>query len=83
MVEVRSLEIGAEPEGREWVLVEKRGKLYFITGRKDAKTVDATIAPAGLDDPEAAMHAAAAWADLLHVGVLYVRDVPRPKIKTG
>jgi hypothetical protein len=74
MVEVRNLKTEEdEPTGDAWVLVEKRGGLYFITGRQNGQAVDASVAPSGLDSPEAAIHAATAWADLLSAPILYVR----------
>jgi hypothetical protein len=75
MVEVRNLQNQAdEPTGDAWVLVEKRGALYFVTGRQNGQAVDASIAPSGLESPEAAIRAATAWADLLSAPILYVRD---------
>jgi hypothetical protein len=82
MVEVRSLAVDAgAPPGDDWVLVEKRGGSYFVSGRRSGKTLDASVAPAGVGSPEAAIHAATAWADLLGVSLLYVRDERRPVIK--
>jgi hypothetical protein len=75
MVEVRNLKSEEdEPIGNAWVMVEKRSGLYFITGRQNGKAVDASVAPSGFDSPEAAIHAATAWADLLSAPILYVRD---------
>jgi hypothetical protein len=79
MVEVRNLKTDADaPVGEAWVLVEKRGGLYFITGRRNGQAVDASVAPSGFDSPEAAIHAATAWADLLSAPILYVRDGQKP-----
>jgi hypothetical protein len=45
------------------------------------KARDAHVAPAGVSSPAAAIHAETAWADLLGVSLLYVRDEQRPIIK--
>ena len=81
MVEVRNLgRDDEEPTGDSWVLIEKRGGLYFITGRQNAEALEASVAPSGVDTPEAAIHAATAWADLLAIPLLYIRDKPKPTI---
>jgi hypothetical protein len=75
MVEVRNLKGNdSGPEGTGWVMLEKRGGFYFLTGRASGKSVDADVAPSGFDSPDAAIHAATHWADLLAVPVVYVRD---------
>jgi len=75
VVEVRSLKADDEaPKGDAWVLVEKRGDLYFITGRKNGNAVDASVEPAGFGDPATAIRAATTWADLLVAPILYVKD---------
>jgi hypothetical protein len=82
MVLVRTLPSDEEgPTGDDWVLVEKRGGLYFITARQSGKAVDASVETAGFDSPEAAIRAATTWADLLTAPVIYVREfvnAPRP-----
>ena len=74
MVEVRRLTHDEEPNGQSWVLIEKRGDLYFITGRQNGASMDASVSPTGFDTPEAAIRAATSWADLLSAPFLYVRD---------
>jgi hypothetical protein len=40
MVEVRSLRrFEEEPTGDSWVLIEKRGDLYFVKGRQNAQAL--------------------------------------------
>ena len=70
MVEVRSWNAEDEPEGA-WIMIEKRGGDYFVTGRQNRAAVDPD---ASFDTPEAAIRAATTWADLLAIPVLYVRD---------
>lgn len=74
MVEMRNLSQGDEPEGESWILVEKRDSLFIITGRQNGASVDAALAPAPVDAPDAAIRAATAWADLLAVPFIYIRD---------
>jgi len=75
MVELRSLgrEVDAPP-GDAWVLVEPHAGLYYITGRQNGDSVDASVTPEPFSTPEAAMRAAMEWADLLSVPYLYVRQ---------
>jgi hypothetical protein len=81
MVEVRALAVEAdEPSGEAWVLIEKRNGQYFVRGRQNGNALDASVAPSGVDSPEAAIQAATAWADLLGIALLYVRDERRPTI---
>jgi hypothetical protein len=76
MVEVRRLEVDAGlPSGEAWILVEKRGDLYFVFGRSEGK---ATLAPSGVDNARVAFYSANAWADLLGVSLLYIREERRP-----
>jgi hypothetical protein len=75
MVEVLNLTDGeAEPDGAAWVLIEKKADEYIITGRASGRTIDASFAPCGFDTAEAAIKASVAWADLLGIPVIYVRD---------
>jgi hypothetical protein len=74
VVELRSLKPDEDgPSGDAWVLIEKHDGVYSITARQNGASVDASVAPPAFDTPEAAMHAATTWADLLSVPVIYVR----------
>jgi hypothetical protein len=74
VIEVRTLGYDDdEPAGESWVLVERRSSHYFITGRQDGKAINTSVQPTGFDSPEAAIRAAATWADLLSSPILYVR----------
>ena len=73
MVEVLSLKTG-EPHGDAWVLVKKEGDQYLVEGKVNGKSVDAAVAPRGFDTAAVAIRAAAAWADLLTIPVIYVQD---------
>ncbi len=75
MVELRSL--GREvdvPPGGAWVLVEPHAGLYYITGRQNGASVDASVSPEPFSTAEAAMRAATEWADLLSVPYIYIRQ---------
>jgi hypothetical protein len=75
VVELRSLGRDEDsPDGKSWVLVEKRDGRYYVSGRQNGGSVDASVSPAGVDTPSAAIRAAADWADLLSIPYLYVRD---------
>ena len=75
MVELRSLGRDVDaPPGTSWVLVEPQGGLYYITGRQNAASIDASVSPEPFSTPEAAMRAATEWADLLSVPYLYIRQ---------
>ena len=75
MVEIRSLKRDARaPRGDAWILIEKRGDAYFIVGRQNGASVDASVSTNAFRTPEEAMQAAMAWADLLSVPYLYMRD---------
>jgi hypothetical protein len=75
VVELRSLKRDIHaPDGGAWVLIEKRDGRYHITGRQNGASVDASVWPPPVDDPRAAMQVATAWADLLSVPFLYVRE---------
>lgn len=73
MVEVLSLKTG-EPKGDAWVLVKKVGDQYLVESKVNGKSVGAAAAPRCFDTPAVAIRAAAAWADLLTIPVIYVRD---------
>ena len=74
MVEVRNLgrQVDA-PQGDAWVLVEPHEGLYYITGRQNSASIDASVSPEPFSTPEAAMRAATELADLLSVPYLYIR----------
>jgi hypothetical protein len=62
------------PPGRAWILIEKQGDLYFVRGRSKDASVDASLGATGTDSAAVAIRGAEAWADLLMVDVVYVRD---------
>jgi hypothetical protein len=75
VVEVRNLGSNqAGPDGAAWVLIEKVGDKYSVTGRASQKAIDASFAPREFDTAEEAIKASVVWADLLGIPVLYVRD---------
>jgi hypothetical protein len=76
MVEVRSLKEDEPypPEGEAWILIEKRGELYFIRGQSRDASVEATLAATGVDSAQVAIKGAVAWADLLMAPIIYVRN---------
>ena len=75
MVELLSLGRGVEgPTGDSWVLIEPHAGLYYITGRQNGGSVDASVSPEPFSTPETAMRAATQWADLLSVPYLYIRQ---------
>jgi hypothetical protein len=73
VVEVVSLRMG-EPKGDAWVLVKKEGDQYLVEGKVNGKSMDASVAPRGFNTPAVAIRAATAWADLLTIPVIYVRE---------
>lgn len=76
MVEIRSLKSteAYPPEGEAWILIERRGDLYFIRGQSKDATVEASLAATGVESAKVAMKGAEAWADLLMAPVIYVRE---------
>ena len=73
-VEVRNLFGETAPQGASWILIEKDGSRFAISGKACRGTIDASFASRGLDTPEAAIKASVAWADLLDIPLIYVRD---------
>jgi hypothetical protein len=86
MVEVRRLKQteAFPPPGRAWILIEKRDGLYFVRGQSKDASVEASLGATGTDSAAVAIRGAEAWADLLMVDVVYVRDDPmlRPQSPT-
>lgn len=76
MVEIRSLKNNEAypPEGEAWILIERRGDLYFIRGQSKDATVEASLAATGVESAKVATKGAEAWADLLMAPVIYVRE---------
>jgi len=75
MVEVRNLKDDEiAPAAPAWVLIQKDGDHFAVRGVAKGKTVDASFAPRGFDSAERAIKASVAWADLLEIPVIYVRD---------
>jgi hypothetical protein len=62
------------PGGDAWILIEQREGLYFVRGQARGMTVEASLAATGMDSSEVAIRAALAWADLLTVPFIYVRE---------
>ena len=77
-MEIRSLEQteSSPPQGEAWILIEKKGDLYFIRGQSKDASVEASLAATGVDSARLAIKGAEAWADLLAADVIYVRDDP-------
>ena len=78
MVEIRRLKQTepAPPQGGAWILIEKKGDLYFIRGHSKDASVEASLAGTGIDSARLAIMSAEAWADLLTADLIYVRDDP-------
>lgn len=75
MVEILRLdEVDVFPESDAWILIEKRETLYFVRGQAGGMTVEASLAATGIDSADVAIRAALAWADLLTVPIIYVRE---------
>ena len=75
MVEVRNLkDHEAAPQTASWVLIEKTDGNFSVVGMAKGKTIDASFAPRGFESAESAIKASVAWADLLEIPVIYVRD---------
>ena len=76
MSEIRSLKKNepSPPDGEAWILIEKRGDLYFVRGQSKDARVEASLAATGVDSVKVAIKGAEAWADLLMASVIYVRD---------
>jgi hypothetical protein len=74
MVEVQRLNVcDGEPKGDHWVLIEKRGNSYLLTGVANGRAVDPHIAPTGFGSAETAMQAAISWAEYLEVPIIYTK----------
>jgi hypothetical protein len=76
VIEIRNLKKTEPypPDGEAWILVEKRGDLYFVRGQSKGASVEASLAVTGVDSLKAAIKGAEAWADLLTASIIYVRD---------
>ena len=76
MAEVRRLKQAepSPPQGEAWILIEKKGDLYFVRGQSEDANVEASLAATGVDSARVAIKGAEAWADLLTADVIYVRD---------
>jgi hypothetical protein len=55
-------------------LIEKAGDRYAITGRAQRESIDAFLAPRAVESAEVAIKASVAWADLLGIPLIYVRE---------
>jgi hypothetical protein len=62
------------PKGAAWILIEKDGGRFALSGRACRGRIDASFTSRGLDTPEAAIKASVAWADLLDIPLIYVRE---------
>ncbi len=75
MVEVRNLkDKETAPKSPAWVLIQKRGGGFSVCGVAKGKAIDAAFAPRGFDSAEKAIKASVAWADLLEIPVIYVKE---------
>jgi hypothetical protein len=74
IVEIRGLAGDMSPKGAAWILIEKAGDRYAITGRAQRESIDAFFAPRGAESAEIAIRASVAWADLLGIPLIYVRE---------
>jgi hypothetical protein len=75
VVEVRNLQDNEiEPRGASWVLIEKMGGNFAVSGKAQGKAIDASFAPRGFDTAEQAIKASVTWADLLGIPIIYVRE---------
>ena len=75
MVEVRNLRNKENaPKSPAWVLIQKRGGGFSVSGVAKGKTIDAAFSPRGFDSAEKAIKASVAWADLLEIPVIYVKE---------
>lgn len=77
MIELRRLkEKEVLPRDEEvWVLVEKRGDLFFVSAKSKDGPIDTSLAGnVGVDSDRIAIKGAELLADLLGVEVIYVRD---------
>ena len=74
IVEIRGLAGDMSPKGAAWVLIEKAGDRYAITGRAQRESIDAFFAPRAVESAEIAIKASVAWADLLGIPLIYVRE---------
>jgi hypothetical protein len=75
VIEIRHLEKyePAPPEGEAWILIERRGDLYFVRGQSKEASVEASLAVTGVESIKVAIKGAEAWADLLMASIIYVR----------
>lgn len=77
MVEVLKLKADeSAPNGAAWVLIQRQGELFAVNGVAKGNAIDASFAPQAFDSAEEAIKASVAWADLLEIPVIYVRDEP-------
>ena len=75
MVEVLRLRADEDaPNASAWILIQRKGEEFSVTGAARGKAIDASFAPRGFDSAEKAIKASVAWADLLEIPVIYVRD---------
>jgi hypothetical protein len=73
-VEVRNLFGDTAPKGVAWILIEKKAEGFAISGKAHRTSIAASFASHGLDPPEAAIRASVAWADLLDIPLIYIKD---------
>jgi hypothetical protein len=75
MVEVLRLKADeSAPNAAAWILIQRTGDHFSVTGAAKGKAIDASFAPRGFDSAEKAIKASVVWADLLEIPVIYVRD---------
>jgi hypothetical protein len=78
-VEIRNLVGDTRPTGAAWVLIEREGDRYAIRGYAQREAIDAFFVSRGVESAEVAIMASIAWADLLSIPQIYVRDEQSPK----
>jgi hypothetical protein len=75
MVEVLTLKADeSAPNAAAWILIQGKDDHFSVSGVAKGKAIDASFAPSGFDSAEKAIKASVAWADLLEIPVIYVRD---------
>ena len=76
VVEIRSLKQteALPPHGAAWILIEKKGDVWFIRGQTKDASAEAFLSATGFDSAAIAIRSAEAWADLLLADVIFIRD---------
>ena len=72
-MEVRKLDNATNPDGGAWIVIEQEDDQFTIIG-KVGKGSPPSFWARGIHSPELAIRASVAWADLLSIPRLYVRE---------